>query len=87
MKRNLKYIEVATQRYIFHKFIEALIRVVKIWFKFHKFLIYYSNGIKILLYDSIVMRNFTDSGLINFGKSLENLPALNSISLRFSISN
>ena len=26
-------------------------------------------------------RNFTDSGLTNLGKSLENLPALNSISL------
>ena len=29
------------------------------------------------------MNNFTDSGLTNFGKSLENLPALNSISLNF----
>ena len=29
-------------------------------------------------------RNFTDSGLTNFGKSLENLPALNSISLNFA---
>ena len=28
-------------------------------------------------------RNFTDSGLTNFGKSLENLPTLNSISLNF----
>ena len=29
------------------------------------------------------MRNFTDSGLTNFGKSLENIPTLNSISLNF----
>ena len=29
------------------------------------------------------MKNFTDSGLTNFGKSLENLPALKSISLNF----
>ena len=28
-------------------------------------------------------RNFTDSGLTNFGKSLEDLTALNSISLNF----
>ena len=28
-------------------------------------------------------KNFTDSSLTNFGKSLENLPALNSISLNF----
>ena len=28
-------------------------------------------------------KNFSDSGLTNFGKSLENLPALNSISLNF----
>ena len=28
-------------------------------------------------------RNFTDNGLINFGKSLENLLALNKISLTF----
>ena len=28
-------------------------------------------------------RNFTDSGITNLGKSLENLPALNSISLNF----
>ena len=27
--------------------------------------------------------NFTDSGLTNFGKSFENLSALNSISLNF----
>ena len=56
MKRNLKAIEVATQRYIFHKFIEGLIRAVNIWFTFHKFLIYYLNGINILLYDSIGMK-------------------------------
>ena len=31
----------------------------------------------------IGIKNFTDSGLTNFGKSLENLPALNSISLSF----
>ena len=29
-------------------------------------------------------KNFTDSGLTNFGKSLKNLLALNSISLYFS---
>ena len=29
------------------------------------------------------MRNFTDSGLTNFGKSLENVPTLNSLSLDF----
>ena len=29
--------------------------------------------------------NFKDSGLTNFGKSVENLPALNSISLDFSL--
>ena len=28
-------------------------------------------------------KNFTDSALTNFGKSLENLTALNSISLNF----
>ena len=27
--------------------------------------------------------NFTDTGLINFGKSLENHPSLNSLSLNF----
>ena len=36
-------------------------------------LLYYSN------------QNFTDSGLTNIGKSLENLPALNSISLNFDL--
>ena len=29
--------------------------------------------------------NFTDNGLTNFGKSLENCPALNSISLNFEL--
>ena len=28
-------------------------------------------------------RNFTDKGLINFGKSIQNLSGLNSISLNF----
>ena len=38
-----------------------------------KFIIYfYSN------------ENFTNSGLTNFGKSLQNLPALNSISFYFN---
>ena len=29
-------------------------------------------------------KNFTDSGLINFGKSLKSLSALNSISINFA---
>ena len=36
-----------------------------------------------IFYVFLAMRNFTDSGLANFGKSLQNLLALNSISLNF----
>ena len=49
MKRNLKAIKVEAQRYIFYKFIKGLDRIVNIWFKFQKFLLYYSNAIKILI--------------------------------------
>ena len=38
-----------------------------------------------IFYIFIAIENFTDSGLTNFGKSLENLPALNSISLDFEL--
>ena len=29
-------------------------------------------------------KNFTDNGLTNFGKSIENVPTINSISLNFN---
>ena len=50
-----------------------IIAIDRIIFHINMFYVFYSN------------RNFTDSGLTNFGKPLENLAALNSITLNFDL--